>query len=157
LYYNTFLYADRFLITFTANYFYYMKFIVLLFGFVLLFSCKNKEEYQQPENALDAGRSFIEQSLKGKFNTAKRYMLQDEENNYWLNKWSEEFNKSSEQEKAGYGNASINIIEIEDVVADSVTLIKFSNSYKNRPQKLKVVKFKGDWLVDFKYTFSGNL
>jgi hypothetical protein len=134
-----------------------MRYLVVLLASVVLFSCKDKNEYKQPENALDAGRSFIETSLKGKFNTAKQYMLQDEENNYWLTKWSEEFNKSSEKDKAGYSNASINIIEIEDIVADSVTLIKFSNSYKNRPQKLKVVKYNGDWLVDFKYTFSGNL
>jgi hypothetical protein len=134
-----------------------MRYTALLLVFCFLISCKSNDEYKQPENALDAGRSFIEQSLKGKFNTAKRYMLQDEENNYWLTKWNEEFNKSSEQDKAGYSTASINIIEIEDVIADSITLIKFSNSYKNRPQKLKVVKYGGNWQVDFKYTFSGNL
>jgi hypothetical protein len=135
-----------------------MKYLSLLAAILLLFSCKNQDEdYQKPENALDAGRYFIEHSLKGHFNTAKRYMLKDDDNNYWLNKWTEEFNKISEQEKAGYSRASINIMEVEDVVADSITIINYSNSYRNRPQKIKVVKYNGEWLVDFKYTFSGNL
>ena len=135
-----------------------MKHTLWLVFFVLFFSCKNEGEgYSKPENALDAGRSFIEQSLKGKFNRAKQYMLPDEENNYWLAKWSEEFSKISEEEKTAFSTASINILEIADVVADSVTIIHYTNSYKNVPQKIKVVKYEGDWKVDFKYTFSGNL
>jgi hypothetical protein len=135
-----------------------MRYVLLLLSFVLIFSCKNVNDgYHKPENALDAGRSFIEQSLKGRFNNAKQYMLQDEENNYWLAKWSQEFSKISEQEKTGFSTASINILEIADVIPDSVTIIHYTNSYKNVPQKIKVVKHDNDWLVDFKYTFSGNL
>jgi len=135
-----------------------MKYLVLLSSVFLLFACKNKnEEYHKPEDALDAGREFIQQSLAGHFNAAKQYMLQDEENNYWLSKWSQEFNNLSEQERAGYNKASINILEVADVVKDSIMVISYTNSYKKRPQKIKVVKYNGDWLVDFKYTFSGNL
>ena len=133
----------------------YLSSLLLLLG---LFSCKsNTEEYHTPENALDAGREFIQLSLQGKFTTANKYMLQDEENQYWLGKWSTEFNRISEQEKAAYSKASINIAEVNDVVPDSVTIINFSNSYRKVPQKIKVVKYKGNWVVDFKYTFSGNL
>lgn len=125
--------------------------------FLSLFSCSNKEdEYHQPENALDAGREFIQQSLKGKFITAGKYMLQDKENQYWLSKWSGQFNKISEQEKAAYNKASINISEVNDVIPDSVTIISFSNSFKKAPQKIKVIKYNGEWKIDFKYTFSGN-
>ncbi|MCW3109379.1 MAG: hypothetical protein JWQ09_3885 [Segetibacter sp.] len=135
-----------------------MKYSLLIFAFLFLFSCKNEEEkYHKPENALDAGREFIQESLKGKFNAANKYMLQDEDNQFWLAKWSKEFNKLSEQDKAGYSKAAITIFEVNDVVPDSVTIINFSNSYKKRQQKIKVVKSNGDWKVDFKYTFSGNL
>lgn len=135
-----------------------MKYSFLMLGFLLLFSCKNKEEeYHKPESAIDAGREFIQQTLKGKFNAANKYMLQDEDNQFWLAKWSEEFNKLSEQDKTGYSKAGITIYEVNDVVPDSVTIINFSNSYKNRPQKIKVVKSNQEWKVDFKYTFSGNL
>ncbi|WP_207494319.1 hypothetical protein [Aridibaculum aurantiacum] len=134
-----------------------MRYFFAIVLVVVFFACKNKDEYSRPENALDAGRQFIEYSLKGKFNQAKQYMLNDEENNYWLAKWSQEFSKINEQEKTAFSTASINILEISDVVADSVTIIHYSNSYKNVPQKIKVVKFNNDWVVDFKYTFSGNL
>jgi hypothetical protein len=138
---------------------YTMKYLLAIVSLtLLLFSCKNQdEEYHKPESALDAGREFIQQSLKGKFVLANKYMLQDEENQYWLTKWSQEYSKISEQEKAGYSKASIIINEVNDVVPDSVTIIRFSNSYKNRLQNLKVVKANRDWKVDFKYTFSGNL
>src|SRR5215212_11190194 len=129
-----------------------MKYLLITFLSLSLFSCSNKEEeYHKPENALDAGREFIDHSLKGKFAAANKYMLQDEDNQYWLSKWIEEFNKISEQEKASYSKASIRIADLTDVVPDSVTIINFSNSYKNTPQKLKVVKYKGEWKVDFKY------
>jgi hypothetical protein len=135
-----------------------MKYSLLIFGFLLMFSCKNQEdEYHKPESAIDAGREFIQQTLQGKFNAANKYMLQDEDNQFWLAKWSKEFNKSSEQDKAGYSKAGITIYEVNDVVPDSVTVINFTNSYKKRPQKIKVVKANGEWKVDFKYTFSGNL
>jgi hypothetical protein len=134
-----------------------MKKLSTVILFLILFACNNKAgDYKKPENALDAGREFIQQSLKGHFNTAKRYMLQDEENLYWLDKVSRDYNVMTEQDKSGYSNASININEVADV-SDSITVINYNNSYKKRAQKVKVVKINNDWLVDFKYTFSGNL
>jgi hypothetical protein len=134
-----------------------MNHLLIIFVSLVLFSCSDEaDEYHQPENALDAGREFIGQSLRGNFKTADKYMLQDKENQYWLSKWSGQFNKISEQEKASYSKASINIAEVNDVVPDSVTIISFSNSFKKAPQKVKVIKYNGDWKVDFKYTFSGN-
>ncbi len=123
--------------------------------FALLVSCSNQQgDYKKPENALDAGREFIDNSLKGHFNTAKKYMLPTEENNYWLNKVSTDYNRYTEQEKNGYSNASINIVEVADVVPDSMTVIDYSNSYIKRRQKLKVVKYNDEWKVDLNYTFS---
>ena len=83
-------------------------------------------------------------------------MLLDDENVYWLNKVSTDYNKLSEQDKTGLSQSSININEVADIT-DSVTVINYSNSYKKRSQKVKVIKRNGEWLVDFKYTFSGNL
>lgn len=135
-----------------------MKNLILVLSLVILFSCKSKDDtYHEPENALDAGREFIQLSLQGKFNTANLYMLQDNDNRFWLDKWSKDFAKISEQEKTSFAMASINISEVADVVPDSITVIVFSNSYKKMPQKIKVIKYNGRWKVDFKYTFSGNL
>jgi hypothetical protein len=80
--------------------------LLLLIFFV---SCNNKNDYKKPENALEAGREFIDQSLKGHFNKAKKYMLLDDENIYWLNKVSTDYNKLSEQDKTGLSQSSINI------------------------------------------------
>src|SRR3954468_10218713 len=135
-----------------------MKNTLILLALLCFFSCKNSgDEYHRPESAIDAGREFIQQSLQGKFNKANKYMLQDEDNQFWLAKATKEFNKLSEQDKTGYNKAAITIFEVNDVVADSVTVISYSNSYKKRPLKVKVVKVNGEWKVDFKYTFSGNL
>ena len=135
-----------------------MKYLILLLSFTLFFSCKNEEDiYNKPESAIDAGRSFIEQSLKGNYALAERYMLKDEENQYWLAKWKEKFEKTSEKERIKFRNASINIKEVSDVVPDSITIINYTNSYTNVLQKIKVSKVSGNWMVDFKYTFSGNL
>ncbi len=131
--------------------------ILVLVLVVFFFACKNNDvDYHKPEDALDAGREFIQLSLQGKFETAKKYMLQDKDNLFWFNKFTDSFNKYSEQEKASFGKASINIAEIDNLVADSVTIISFSNSYKKVPQKLKVINYRGDWVVDFKYTFTNE-
>jgi hypothetical protein len=61
----------------------------------------------------------------------------------------------SYEERAGLRDANI-IIDSTHQVSDSVTIITYSNTYKNVPSKLKMVKHNNEWLVDFKYTFLGN-
>lgn len=134
-----------------------MKKIVSIVLLSLVMACNGDlNDYQKPENGLDAGREFINNSLKGRFTTARKYMLQTEENNYWLNKVSTDYNQYSEKDKTGYSSASINISQVSDVVPDSVVMIDYSNSYIKRPQKLKVVKYNGVWQVDLSYTFSAK-
>ncbi len=133
-----------------------MKPILSTFILFFFYSCNNSSDYQKPESALDAGREFIQHSLKGKFETAKKYMYQDDENKYWLQQVINQYNKTNEEEKSNLSKASINIAEVADV-NDSVTVINYSNSYKKSGTKVKVIKKNGEWMVDFKYTFSGNL
>ncbi len=130
--------------------------LVLVFLFFIMACGEKNDSFSTPENGLDAGREFIQNSLKGRFTTARKYMLQTDENTYWLDKVSKDYNQYSEKDKTGYSNASINIMEVADVVPDSIVVIHYSNSYVKRPQKLKVVKYNGQWQVDFNYTFSGN-
>lgn len=134
----------------------FMNRILIAFTLFIISSCNNSSGYKKPESALDAGREFIQYSLKGKFETAKKYMYQDNENNYWLQQVILQYNKTSEEEKSNLQKASIHIAEVADV-SDSVTVINYSNSYKKSATKVKVIKKNGEWMVDFKYTFSGNL
>jgi hypothetical protein len=42
-------------------------------------------------------------------------------------------------------------------VNDSTSIINYSNTYMNKPMEIKLVRENKKWVVDFKYTFSGNL
>lgn len=125
---------------------------------LFLIGCSGGENRNvQAESAIDAGRAFIDHSLKGKFESARRYMLADNENQFWLDEVSKNYNGLSEQEKTGFSTASIRIMNVADEVADSITIINYSNSYKNSLQRIKVVKPNDTWLVDLKYTFSDDI
>lgn len=107
---------------------------------------------------LTAGRDFIDASLKGDYSEARKYILADSLNLMYFERVSDFYKKMKPAEKEGYKNANI-LIGSEGVenVSDSVTIINYSNTYKNQPSKIKVVKVNGEWMIDFKYTFSGNL
>jgi hypothetical protein len=118
-------------------------------------ACKNSIEVNK-RDPLESGRGFIESSLKGDYDEAKKYLLQDSTNTQYF-EGLEDFNsKRSNDEKEGYKNANI-LIDSTQQLSDSVTIITYSNTYKNKPSKLKMVKKNNEWLVDFKYTFNSNL
>jgi len=39
------------------------------------------------------------------------------------------------------------------LVNDSTTIIHYSNSYKNKPDSLKIIRINGQWFVDLNFTF----
>jgi len=133
-----------------------MKYAVALLLVLLISSCGNGKNYPKAENALDAGREFIDACLKGDFDKAAFYMLNDPRNNDILLKQKKSYTEKSETEKKEYANASITIFE-DAVINDSTHIINFQNSYDKFGRKVKVVFHNETWLVDFKYTFDGNL
>ncbi len=129
--------------------------IYLLVSTVFLMSCK--EEQSRPDDALGTARAFIRASLDGEYAEAKLLMLQDSVNLFELTQLSERYESQlSKAEKKGYKNASI-IIHSFDQVSDSVVVINYSNSYKQKKMPVKVIWKDGIWQVDLNYTFSGNL
>ena len=138
-------------------YFHFMKsfsFIVLIVALLVLHSCGSP--YPKAENAFDAGREFIDASLKGDWDKAQFYMLRNEANDKELNKLKEEYRDKSNDQKQQYHNASIIVLE-ENTVSDSVHIINYKNSFDSIARKLKVMQTKDGWLVDLFYTFSGNM
>jgi hypothetical protein len=133
----------------------YKKFILVIFCTALFLSC-NVKKYSKAENALDAGREFIDGCLKGDFDKASHYMLQDTENNSLLHQQEKNYDAKSRQDKQEYSNASIIIYE-DATLNDSTHIINYQNSYDNTGRKVKVIFHNGTWMVDFKYTFNGNL
>jgi PBP1b-binding outer membrane lipoprotein LpoB len=132
------------------------RYLIALLMMFVISSCGSSKHYPKAENALDAGREFIDATLKGDFEKAAFYMIQDEQNKELLQKQKVSYLTKSDKEKKDYFDASINIFE-DAVINDTTHVIGFQNSHDRIGRKIKVVLHEGNWLVDFEYTFSGNL
>lgn len=124
---------------------------------VFLSACSQQtNSYPAAENALDAGREFIDACLKGDFTKARWYMMDDSTNQGHLQRAENKFRTYDKEGRQQLRTASINISEVSDI--DTATsIIYYSNSFDQQPLKVKVVKLNEKWLVDFKYTFNPNL
>ena len=112
--------------------------------------------YTTAENALDAGREFVDGCLKGKFEKSKFFMVPTPQNDAALNEMQRAYRDKPTEDRNQYREASINIGGVEQL-NDTTVIIQYSNSYDKVARKLKVVKRNNSWLVDFAYTLSGNL
>ncbi len=131
-----------------------MKSFLFIFLLVVAIGCSN--QYPKAEDPMDAGREFIDASLKGDFEKAKVYMLGNETNDKQFEKLIDDYRQKSTEQKQQYHDASINILE-EDTVSDTVHVINYKNSFDKIARKVKVVNTADGWLVDLSYTFDGNL
>ena len=113
-------------------------------------------EYPPASNALEAAREFIDGCLKGDFRKAVFYMIDDSLNQRELLKIQRDYKSKSDDQKHAYATSSI-IINEDAVINDTTHIINYKNSYDQFARKVKVVQRNGRWLVDFKYTFNGNL
>jgi hypothetical protein len=133
-----------------------IAFIAIAISASALFACNNgknsgEDVYKKPADAQEAGTAFIRSTLNGNDNLAKEYMLQDTSNLTLLERWKAGYDRLPEADKFGYKQSNIIIAEIKNI-NDSVSIINYMNSFKKQPQELKIVRQKGDWLVDFKHT-----
>ena len=123
--------------------------------FLLILSGCNNSSSVDKSDPLESGRGFIEASLKGDYITAKKYLLDDSTNLQYF-QGLKDFNSNMDVEnRRGYSDANI-IIDSSISKSDSVNIIYYTNSFKNKPSKIKLVKRNNEWLVDFKYTFIEN-
>jgi hypothetical protein len=136
-----------------------MRIVYFKQGLVLiLFSicgCTNSQ-YRPASTALEGGREFIDGCLKGDFRKASFYMIDDTINQAELLKIQRDYNSKSDEQKHAFATASI-IINEDAALNDTIHIINYKNSYDQFARKVKVVQRNGKWLVDFKYTFNGNL
>lgn len=133
-----------------------MRYITGFLLVVLLCNCGGNKIYPKAENALDAGREFIDGCLKGDFDKASFYMVNDSTNDNMMLNLKRKYNEKSAAQKKEYSEASITIFE-DAVVNDSTHVINYQNSYDKVGHKVKVVLQNNTWSVDLKYTFDGNL
>jgi Domain of unknown function (DUF4878) len=133
-----------------------MKKILFIFSLILLIvACE--QQRVRPDDALGTAREFVRSSLDGDYKWANELLLKDSVNSYELEVLEKKYNtQMSAAEKEGFKKASIIIHSVENA-SDSVVIVNYSNSFKNLPLPLKVVKKDGKWQVDLNYTFTGNL
>lgn len=123
-------------------------FLIGLFAF----ACKASER-ESSDSDVDAARNFIRAALDGKFKDARSYMIQDSVNMNYLEIAERSYQRSDGFTRNGYRASSINIHEVKEPFSDSISVVIFSNSYKNDHDTLKVIRTNGQWLVDLKYLF----
>ena len=125
-----------------------------LFILLLLSACTDgKKEPVVSENNVDAARNFIRAALDGKFDEARNFMLNDSVNTNYMDVAKRAYERAEPEVKNGYRASSINIREIIEALKDSITIVIYSNSYRNDPDTLRVLRVDGRWLVDLKYLY----
>lgn len=122
---------------------------------LLLAACGNNEDKapSTSDSHVDAVRNFVRASLDGKFAEARMYMISDSVNNNYMDVIERSYANMSQENKDGYRASSIQFPSPMITVNDSTSIVIYSNSFKNNPDTLKVVKSGGKWLVDFKYLY----
>ena len=131
----------------------HMKMLTGLLVILLLVSCNSEDGKKEitSENDTDAARNFIRAALDGKWDDARRFMVQDSTNLELIDRAESMYQVSEREVKRSYRESSIRFYETRQV-SDSITVINYSNTYKNEKDSLKVVKKNGQWLIDLKYS-----
>ena len=115
---------------------------------ILLISCNGKEQnYRKADDALDAGREYINACLQGDFSKAAFYTLPNNKNKAILKDLEKIYREKDKEGRQQFRTASININEVKELT-DSSTQIIYSNSFDKQPHTLYVLKQKNTWLVD---------
>lgn len=125
------------------------------FVFFLFLSCGGNN-YPKADNELVAAQSFLEACMRGDFKEADFYMIQDSVNKADMQKIKKAYYQYSADQRQAYRTADI-IIQDNEAVDSNTKVITYQNSLDKNVQKVKAINQGGDWKIDLKYTFSGNL
>ena len=132
-----------------------MRYLLFLMALGIFYSCDSKTESVEM-NALETGRQFIRASLDGNFKIAEPLILTDAENQQQFQRFETFYSNMPVDDKNKYKASSYEINKFLEV-NDSTTIINYSNSYMKKPMEIKLIRVNKAWMVDFKYTSSGNL
>jgi hypothetical protein len=129
-----------------------MKYSIFFTLFIIALLACNDNTEKRPNTSMDVGRDFIRTTLDGDFKKAETLLLKDSLNLEMFDKYEKFYSTSLSREvKQGYKNAAYNINKFDEV-NDSTAIINYSNTYMNKPTKIKLVKKNKLWSVDFTYT-----
>jgi hypothetical protein len=134
-----------------------MKYVFGLLGIALLLNaCNNSKNYTPAKYAIVASSEFVQACLKGDFDKASFYMIQDEQNKNLLKEREVKYRSTTASQQRQLGEASLQNITIEEI-SPTETIVYYKNSYDNIGRKVKAIFTNNIWLVDFKYSFNPNL
>ncbi len=127
--------------------------ILLFFCIPILFACSSgkQQDYTKAEDALDAGREYIQSCLQGDFSKAAFYVVPNDQNKNILEQLEKVYREKDKEGRQQFRLASINIIEVAEI-DQTHTMIRFSNSFEKRIDTVEVFKKNDTWLVNL----SGN-
>ena len=129
-------------------------FIITLFATVS--SCNTKTQ-KIPETDVEVATAFVRDILDNKFKEAEQYLLKDETNGQYFDRFQQQYHAQDKDKLEKYKDAEIIVNEVS-YVTDTICIFNYSNSYSREEKtKLKLVRIDHRWVVDLKYTFSGNL
>lgn len=132
------------------------KILVSVLFAAVIFSCNNQQK-KEPVTDIDVANSFVRDLLDNDFKQAEKYLLKDETNNQIFERFKKQYSGKDKAILEKYRQADI-IVNETSYVTDSVFIFNYSNSYSRSDKTiLKLVRIDSKWLVDLKYTFSGNL
>ena len=136
-----------------------MKKLAPVTALIFLFACNNTTEKEpegsvRPENGMEAASQFIRAALDGDVNKARTFIVNDSTNKQMLYLFEYKYhNVFTPEDRKAYKTASIRFLKDTHEVNDSVTIVHYSNSYKNKPDSLKVIRMNGQWFIDLNFTF----
>jgi hypothetical protein len=114
---------------------------------ISLFSCSGGSK-KTPVTDTDVATTFIRNILDDDFPNAEQYLVKNEFNQQYFERFRQEYHAKDKTELANYKAAEIIIYDIKPV-NDSVHIVNYSNTYKKEiKNKLKMVWVNGKWLVD---------
>jgi hypothetical protein len=134
-----------------------IKKILIAFAFAAVaFSCNN-EKKKMPVTDIEVANTFVRNLLDNDFKEAEQYLLKDTTNLQMFESFEKQYNRQDKAILDKYRQANI-IVNQTSYVTDSVFIFNYSNSYKPADKTiLKLIRPADKWVVDLKYTFSGNL
>jgi hypothetical protein len=127
--------------------------LVLFIGLlVLVIACNSSTDEMKADNALDGGRYYIENCMKGDFKIAKKYLLASPQNQAIFDSLSAQYFLLDKEGRQQLRQASIQINEIRSI--DSThSSFDYQNSLDKIAQKMMVVSTPEGWKVDLQYSF----
>ena len=134
------------------------KILVLFILTAAIFSCNNSDKKKIAVTDRDVANAFVRGLLDNDFNEAGQYLYKDETNTQIFERFKKQYNGKDKATLEKYKKADILVHEATVVIPDSIFIYKYSNSYSPADKTvLKLIRIDNKWLVDLKYTFSGNL